>query len=39
MKWKQIALRVLASYEAKIGKLCNFWTFWPVILQDGLVVT
>ena len=21
---------VLASYEAKIAKICNFWTFWPV---------
>ncbi len=24
-------LRILASYEAKIAKICNFWTFWPVI--------
>ena len=35
-------LRILASYEAKIAKICNFWTFRPVILffpkrekQDG----
>ncbi len=25
-------LRILASYEAKIAKICNFWTFRPVIL-------
>ncbi len=24
-------LRILASYEANIAKICNFWTFWPVI--------
>ncbi len=24
-------LRILASYEAKIAKICNFWAFWPVI--------
>ncbi len=24
-------LRILASYEAKIAKICNFWTFSPVI--------
>ena len=24
-------LRLLASYEAKIAKICNIWTFWPVI--------
>ncbi len=23
-------LRILASYEAKIAKICNFWTFRPV---------
>ncbi len=27
----QIFLRILASYEAKIAKICNFWAFWPVI--------
>ncbi len=26
----QKILRILASYEAKIAKICNFWTFWPV---------
>ena len=25
------SLTILASYEAKIAKICNFWTFWPVI--------
>ena len=24
-------LRILASYEAKIAKICNFLAFWPVI--------
>ncbi len=24
-------LRILASYEAKTAKICNFWTIWPVI--------
>ncbi len=24
-------LRILAMYEAKNSKICNFWTFWPVI--------
>ncbi len=26
-----IDLRIPASYEVKIAKICNFWTFWPVI--------
>ena len=26
-----LTLRILASYEAKIAKICNFWTFWPVV--------
>ncbi len=25
-----INLRILASYEAKIAKICNFWTFCSV---------
>ena len=25
------ALRIPDSYDAKIAKLCNFWTFWPVM--------
>ncbi len=25
------ALRILATFEAKIVKICNFWTFEPVI--------
>ncbi len=31
--WNNIItdLRILASYAAKIAKICNFWTFWPVI--------
>ena len=24
-------LRILASYAPKIAKICNFWSFWPVI--------
>ena len=24
-------LRIPDSYDAKIAKICNFWTFWPVI--------
>ena len=24
-------LRILARSEAKIAKICNFWTLWPVI--------
>ncbi len=24
-------LKILASYEAKIAKICDFWTFWLVI--------
>ncbi len=24
-------LRILARYDAKIAKICNLWTFWPVI--------
>ena len=28
---KDNLLRVLASCEAKTAKICNFWTFWPVI--------
>ncbi len=33
-----LSLRILASYEAKIAKICNFWTFSPVIqLKDGLL--
>ena len=27
-------LRILAIYAAKNSKICNFWTFWPVILTD-----
>ncbi len=23
-------LRIPDSYDAKIAKFCNFWTFWPV---------
>ncbi len=26
-----MVLRILASYEAKIAKICNLGTFWPVI--------
>ena len=26
-----VALRIPDSYDAKIAKICNFWTFWPVI--------
>ena len=26
-----ISLRICAMYEAKNSKICNFWTFWPVI--------
>ncbi len=25
-------LRILAMYEAKNSKTCNFWTFWPVFM-------
>ncbi len=25
------ALRLPDSYDAKIAKICNLWTFWPVI--------
>ncbi len=28
-----IQLRILAMYEAKNSKICNFWTIWPVIQQ------
>ena len=24
-------LRISDSYDAKIAKFCNLWTFWPVI--------
>ena len=24
-------LRIPDSYDAKIAKICNLWTFWPVI--------
>ncbi len=24
-------LRIPDSYDAKIAKICDFWTFWPVI--------
>ena len=30
------SLRTLARYEAKIAKICNFWTFWPVIQMVSL---
>ncbi len=30
-KSQGICLRILDSYDAKIIKICNFWTFWPVI--------
>ena len=26
-----LPLRIPDSYDAKIAKICNFWTFWPVI--------
>ena len=26
-----VILRILARYEVKIAKICNFWTFWPVL--------
>ncbi len=28
-----------AMYEAKNSKICNFWTFWPVIqlIPDGII--
>ncbi len=31
ISWLFMTLRVLARYDAKIAKICNFWTFWPVI--------
>ncbi len=27
----QTMLRIPAMYEVKNSKICNFWTFWPVI--------
>ncbi len=27
----KFGLRIPDSYDAKIAKICNFWTFWPVI--------
>ncbi len=30
---KTTMLRIPASYEAKIAKICNFWTFRPVIMN------
>ncbi len=29
--WSIGLLRIPDSYDAKIAKICNFWTFWPVI--------
>ncbi len=33
-------LRLPDSYDAKIAKICNLWTFWPVIqlIKDGLLI-
>ncbi len=28
---KTFGLRILDSYDTKIAKICNLWTFWPVI--------
>ncbi len=36
--WHKL-LRIPDTYEAKIAKIGNFWTFWPVIqlIKDGLL--
>ena len=31
IQWTKRFLRIPDSYDAKIAKICNFWTFWPVI--------
>ncbi len=38
--WSRKALRILDTYEAKNGKICNFWTIWPVIqlINDHLQI-
>ena len=28
-------LRISDTYDAKIAKIGNFWTFWPVILSKS----
>ncbi len=30
-RWLLALLRIPDSYDAKIVKICNLWTFWPVI--------
>ncbi len=38
--WKLCISRILAMYEAKNSKICNFWTIWPVIqlINDHLQI-
>ncbi len=28
---EKASIRIPDSYDAKIAKICNLWTFWPVI--------